>query len=50
MKEKIDLLYSPKIYTLKLNDDSYKFYSYFDLKKFLNNVDLSKYNFVGGVR
>jgi len=52
----INLLYSPKIYWVKIlgSPDEYpygdhKFYSSFDLKKFLDKVDLSKYRFIAGV-
>lgn len=48
MKEP-NLLYEPKTYWIKLGKRNHKFYTRYDFEKFLEKVDLSKYNFHAGV-
>ena len=50
MKEKLNLLYQPKTYFIKIKDETYEFFSSQELNDFLKRVDLSKYKFQAGVK
>jgi len=47
--KKLNLLYHPKTYFIKIKDETYEFFSSSELDEFLKRVDLSKYRFEAGV-
>jgi len=48
--KKLNLLYHPKTYFIKIKDQTYEFFSFEELDEFLKRVDLSKYKFQAGVK